>query len=240
MNNKVKTLIKNKLYNWFNVSIIKGEYLTTDMALYRAKERGCNINSIIDVGASNGMWSKMCLEIYPEANYLLIEAQELHRKDLEIFKAKNRNVNFEISAAGDKVGEIYFNNDRAFGGQASETPYETGIKIKMDTIDNLVQKYNLKPPFLIKLDTHGFEVPILNGAYETLKTTNLAIIETYNFKIAENSLLFHEMNEFMLKRGFRVSEIVDLLLRKKDKVFWQMDTFYIPSSDSVFKHNKYE
>jgi len=36
-------------------------------------------------------------------------------------------------------------------------------------------------PYLIKLDTHGVEIPILNGSAQTLKDTNVLVVEVYNF-----------------------------------------------------------
>src|ERR1700730_15699226 len=54
-------------------------------------------------------------------------------------------------------------------------------------------QYSLPGPYLIKLDTHGYEVPILCGATETLRNTNLLVIETYNFRLIESCLLFDEI-----------------------------------------------
>ena len=52
-------------------------------------------------------------------------------------------------------------------------------------------------PFLIKLDTHGMEVPILNGAKQTLQDASIVILETYIFSIGPESLLFDEMCRHM-------------------------------------------
>ena len=65
-----------------------------------------------------------------------------------------------------------------------------------------MRQHQLRPPFLIKLDTHGFEVPILKGAQETLQQTNLLVIETYNFQLQPTSLRFHEMCSYMEFGGF--------------------------------------
>ena len=62
--------------------------------------------------------------------------------------------------------------------------------------------YSLPGPYLIKLDTHGYEVPILCGATETLRNTNLLVIETYNFRLIGNNLLFHEIIAYMRERRF--------------------------------------
>ena len=51
-------------------------------------------------------------------------------------------------------------------------------------------QYSLPGPHLIKLDTHGYEVPILCGATETLRNTNLLVIETYNFRLIEAACFF--------------------------------------------------
>ena len=52
-------------------------------ALKRAAKRGVGINTIIDVGASNGSWSQLCMQSFPNTDYFLIEAQEPHRKDID-------------------------------------------------------------------------------------------------------------------------------------------------------------
>ncbi len=178
---------------------------------------------------------------YPSAFYHLIEAQEPHKADLEAFKQKNKNVNYVLAAAGNKVGEIYFDNGGLFGGLASDTPLEQNhIVVPVTTIDVEIAKHNLKAPYLIKLDTHGYEVPILEGASETLKNANLVIIETYNFQIAKNSLRFWEMCAYMEKLGFLPIDMVDFMHRAKDNAFWQMDIFFVRKDRAEFGYNSYE
>jgi FkbM family methyltransferase len=219
---------------------VKDSTFTMGAALKRCRERGTAVSTVVDVGASNGIWSKRCMQTYPDAAYLLIEAQEPHRNDLEKYAAGNKNVNVVMAAAGSREGKIYFDNGDLFGGLASETPLEKNcIEVPVTTIDNEVRRLGLKPPFLVKLDTHGFEVPILEGAAETLKNASLVIIETYNYQLTANSLRYWEMNSYMEKLGFLPVEMVDFMLREKDKTFWQMDTFYIPASSANFSSNSY-
>ena len=215
--------------------------LTMDGGLKRCLERGLNINTVIDVGASNSSWSRMCMESFPNAKYLMIEAQDAHKKDLEKFKKENSNVDYVLAAAGNREGTIYFDNESLFGGLASETPFEKNcIEVPVLTIDNEIKKRNLKPPFLIKLDTHGFEVPILEGAKDVVKQAELIIIETYNFQINKDSLKYYQMCKYMENLGFSSIEMVDILLRPFDKSFWQMDTFFIPSNSKEFDHKGYQ
>ncbi len=217
------------------------EEFTMFSALERCLKRGIQINSVIDVGASDGCWTAKCLKLLPEANYLLIEAQEPHRKDLETLSKQNSLVSYTIAAAGHRGGSVFFDNTDLFGGLASDTPFgKNCIEIPVITIDNEVIKKNLKGPFLIKLDTHGYEVPILEGAKLTLSGAELVIIETYNFQIAKDSLRFFEMCSFMENLGFYPIEMADFMLRKYDNAFWQMDTFFIKKERNEFAYNSYE
>jgi len=57
-------------------------YFTMEAGLSRARARGIEIGTVIDVGASNGCWTELCLKFYPEAFFYLIEAQSLHEPAL--------------------------------------------------------------------------------------------------------------------------------------------------------------
>lgn len=234
--------LSRKLFEPFGLALTYGSHFTDDAALKRCKERGLVINSVIDVGASDGRWSDLCMEHYPNAKYLLVEAQAAHENSLIKFKKTNKNIDYVICAAGNKDGEIYFNDDELLSGVASEKPFEgeKQTKVPMFTIDTLVKEYNLKPPYLIKLDTHGFEVPIIEGSAETFKNTNLFIVETYNFRISEKALKYYEMCQYMESLGFVTADIVGLMSRRFDKVLWQMDMFFVKSDDKVFEYNKFD
>ena len=209
-------------------------------ALLRCVQRGLKVNSVIDIGASNGSWSDICLKYIPNASYLLIEAQEAHKESLQIFKNNHNNVDYIISAAGSYEGEIYFDNTGLFGGLASETPFEENcIRVPVITIDSEVKKNNLKPPYLIKLDTHGYELPILIGAKETIKNASLIILEAYNFKLTKDSLKYYEICAYMESIGFQSIEMVDTMLRMYDHTLWQMDIFFIPMNSKEFSFNSY-
>lgn len=177
-------MIKNKLlklsrkfFEPLGFSLTYGSHFTDDAALKRCRKRGMIINSVIDVGASDGRWSDLCMEHFPDAQYLLVEAQEAHDNSLKKFKKANKNTDYVICAAGNEDGVIYFNDDALLSGVASDKPFEGGkqTKVPMYKIDTLIEKYNLKPPFLIKLDTHGFEVPIIEGSTKAFENTNLFI-----------------------------------------------------------------
>ena len=243
----IKKLLKQYI-KYFGYEIQKKSALNTEIkdnpfrmqdALGRCFSRGLNVQTVIDVGASDGRWSKKCMNFFPSAKYLLIDAQEGHRQSLENFKNEFSNVDFVLAAAGAKKGEIYFDDSDLFGGVASEFPITNGIVVPVVSLDDQVAVRNLFGPYLLKLDTHGFEVPILEGAKEIIKNASLIILETYNFKLTDSSLRYWEMCSHMETLGFWPVEIVDLMLRKNDHAFWQMDTFFIPANDEIFQKRTY-
>lgn len=237
----IKKTLK-RLFNQYGYDIIrKGQSFSMGDALHRCKVRGLTVNSVIDVGASDGRWSDLCMNYFPNAKYFLIEAQECHKSGLDLFVKNHYNAEYVLAAAGKKTGKMFFNNSDPLGGCASEISFPSNnIEVPVTTIDNEVANRHMNPPFLIKLDTHGYEVPILEGALKTLEKTNLVILETYNYKLNSNSLRYFEISQYMENLGFSSIEMVDLLLRKKDNSLWQMDTFYIPSNSMEFSYSFYE
>ena len=201
-----------------------------------------DFSTVIDIGASNGQWTDMILKIYPNVTSLMIEANPLHEESLKSFIKKHQNTMYELCAAGDTNGSVYFDNSDLFGGLASHEKFESinGIEVPVSRCDDLVKKHNLQGKYLLKMDTHGFEVPILEGSREILKECTLVVIETYNFKIAKESLKFWQMCEYMDDLGFSPIGLSDLKYRKYDNALWQFDLVFIPKSSKVFEYNEYQ
>lgn len=247
MKNAIKSILKKMGYEIRKLPHIVNKSgknyesgLTMLDALSRCKERGVRVKSVIDIGASDGRWSLECSKIFPAAQYLLVEAQSDHEIGLKKNLVNRANFSYTISAAGDERKTAYFNNDSLFGGTAHKERIEGGIEVQMTTIDYEVKKRSLLPPYLVKLDTHGFEVPILVGAEETLKQASLIIIEAYNYKLEADSLKYYEICRFMEERGFSTIELADVMLRQYDASFWQMDIFFIPSTSKEFEFRSYK
>ena len=185
---------------------------TMEAALARCAARGPGIRTVIDVGASDGRWSRAASRILPPARFFMVEARAEHEPGLAR-TARDARFSYEICAAGDRDGEIYFDARDLFGGLAG--------------------------PYAIKLDTHGYEVPILEGAAALLAQSTLLVIECYNFRVAPRSLLAHEMCAWLEARGFRCIDLCDPLHRASDGALWQMDLFFVPATDPAFARNAF-
>jgi FkbM family methyltransferase len=213
--------------------------LSLDAALSRFRARDIPIATVIDVGASDGRWSLSVKKHFPDARYILVEAQAAHAPALDRLKRASGNIDYVIAAASDRVGSVFFAAGDLFGGVASHEPRQDMVEVPAITVDALLRDRGLPPPYLLKLDTHGFEVPILEGAAESLRQTQLVVVEAYNFRIENESLLFHEMCGYMGGKGFRCIDLCDPMHRPKDGALWQFDLFFLPAAREEFTSNRY-
>jgi FkbM family methyltransferase len=199
------------------------------------------VNTVIDVGASDGRWSRGMMRHFPRAKYLLVEAQvAAHGAALQEFVAAHDNAECVLCAAGDRDGEVHFDASNPFGGVASSTPFaKNNVVVPMHSIDTLIGRKKLPAPYLLKLDTHGFEVPILEGAVAALAQASMLIIEAYNFTLRPGCLRFYELCAYLQARGFRCADMFDLMNRPLDNAFWQMDMVFLPSKHRIFESDSF-
>jgi FkbM family methyltransferase len=213
--------------------------METPVALRRIVSRGIEVGTVIDIGASNGAWSASAMKFFPNAQYLLIEAQQVHEPQLKAFTAAHANAQYILKAAGEKPSTIYFDATDPFAGQARTEAAPGLIEIPVTSVDHEIVNRNLPGPYLLKFDVHGFELPILRGAEKALAQTSLLVMECYNFEIASDMLMFPDMCRYMQERGLRVIDMSEPLWREKDQALWQMDFFFMPAGRPEFRSNSY-
>ena len=214
---------------------------STERALERITGRGLTLNTVIDVGASNGSWSEACMRYFPSASYFLVEAQTLHEPALKTFCDAHPNARYILAAAGNTDGDCFFDDSAPLGGLASnQETADCKTKLPMVRLDGAVAERKLPGPYLLKLDTHGFELQIIEGAEQILRHTALAVIEAYVFRLNERAMLFHELCMQMDRRGFQVVDFSEPMWRPKDMALWQWDLFFVRKDDPVFRSDSYD
>ena len=202
---------------------------------------GFNIKTVLDVGASNGSWSKECLKFFPKSNYVLFEPQPIHNDALNLFVKSNEQVRVIKKAVGASEGYTFFDASDEFGGAlASSGVDDNAIKVEMTTLDASVFQLQVAPSYLIKLDTHGFERSILQGAGSVIDKTEILIIEAYNYRITDEAFLFWELCAYLADKGFRPVDLVDVLHRQYDNSLWQMDLLFIKDDWKGFSYLSYK
>ncbi len=208
-------------------------------ALARMAMRGVDIATIIDVGAAKGAWTLNARRHWPRAGAHLLEAKQSWGDDLSAFQAAHANTTFELAGVTKEPGVIYFPKtaDEYGGAVFREAGERDDLEaINATSIDHEVSRLGLKGPFAIKLDTHGTEVDILDGAARTLPDTAFLCIETYNL-IGQKR--FPELILDLQERGFRCADLVEPMFRPGDKLLWQVDFYFMRADHPCFKNFKY-
>ena len=231
----------NSLLRFFGVKLVRSIAGDFDMwaAVQRITKHKIPVNSIIDIGASNGSWSLRAMKFFPGASYLAIEPLQEQETALKKIAEKNQNFEYALCVAGDMDDQqVRLNVTDDLDGSSVDSMGGESRDVPVRTLDKLISEKGLNGPFLLKFDTHGYEIPILSGANKTLKNTNIIIMEVYNFNITEHAERFHQMCVHMEELGFRCYDIASPVLRLHDQAFWQMDILFCRSDAKVFSHHK--
>lgn len=206
--------------------------------MQRSRKNIPEIRTIIDVGAAAGTWYEKAVTVWPGANYILVEPLIERKNELEKLKAENSNITLNFCALGKQKSKLEFTISDDLDGSGF---YGTGTlrEVPVEALDDLLKEGGKEGPYILKLDTHGFEIPIFEGAVRTLDHTEVIIVEVYGFFVAPDSKLFWEICAYLDKCGFRLFDIADIMRRKKDDAFWQADAFFLKKSNPIFSDNLY-
>jgi FkbM family methyltransferase len=208
--------------------------------LQRLKKHGLQFRTVVDVGASDGRWSLELAHYFPNRSHLMLEANPIHEPALKGVCDARPGWHYALKAAGEREGQLFFDDSDPLGGHLSEKQLSSKYKpFPVTSIDAEVKRLALPPPFLVKLDTHGVEVPILNGALETLAKCEVVVMECYNFPGDPPCLSFWEMCKWMEARGFRPIDVHDILYRQYDQCFWQLDLVFARISAPQFGYSSF-
>jgi FkbM family methyltransferase len=80
-----------------------------------------------------------------------------------------------MSAVGPTNGILFFDGSDPLGGHVSAiAPTPNSEPFPVNTLDRLLEENPLPPPYMIKLDVHGVEIPILSAGLESLRSKRVA------------------------------------------------------------------
>jgi FkbM family methyltransferase len=207
-------------------------------AVRRLRLHGLEPRTVVDVGAASGDWAAMCMREFPSADYLLVEMNPCHASRLEDVARKHPNAKVCMCAASEADGQVRFERGvDAYGGAV--TARDDGVAVASRRLDSLMLEHRAAGPMLVKLDVHGYEDPVIRGLGARLADVVALIVESYNFRLAEGSKSFWEMCGAMERLGFKVFDVVDIMLRPQDHVFWQFDLVFVRDTDAVFQQRSY-
>ena len=173
------------------------------------RARGFTPTHIIDVGANRGDWSRVAHDVWPGAEFTLIEPQAEMRPHLDAF-VEQASARWIQAGAGDTTGEsiLTINPDPVSSTFALSTAEAAtaGLSerrvVPIVTLDSLLPDMNGSVPELVKIDAEELEVEVLRGAEEYFGSTELFIVEVSLFKWHASTATIVDLVAFMHERGY--------------------------------------
>lgn len=207
---------------------------TMQFSLQTLRESGVFISSVLDVGVL--AVTQPLIDVYSDKHHHLFEPVDTH---FDAIRRNYKDIHHTLHkvALSDKDGELFLactsiNNDgvithsRVMERQVSRAEVPNLVsceRIRQARLDTVLKEAPATPPYLLKIDVDGHEINVLKGADETLKNTSIIVIEAPLDRSALPK--FFERGMYLLERGFRLMDIVDLSYYHG--VLWQCDLVFV-------------
>jgi FkbM family methyltransferase len=196
--------------------------------LYGLFKKGIRYSTVVDLGCADGSFylTHAALGVFADSIVVNVDANPLYESSLKAIKDVVGG-HYLIAAVTDRSGEVemttsvhpYWNSLCA-----EDHPYWDAVrhlhrnkhgsmKVPAITLDDVVRKFDLKPPFLLKLDVQGSEVEALRGGSEMLEHTGVVICET---AIGE----FEAVNRTLVGAGFDLFDVTALNWLRDRSLGW--------------------
>lgn len=180
--------------------------------------------TVIDVGVASG--TPALYTSFPQARHLLVEPLKEFEEELRAI-CRQYKAEYVLAAAGARRCETEIGVNPHLEGSSLLGPKETTRRIPVVTLDEICKERGLKGPYVVKVDVQGAELQVLEGAPAVLKDTELVILEVSFFRFREGCLEFHDVIDYMKKRGFVAYEMFDGHNRPLDGARAQVDVAFV-------------
>ena len=169
-------------------------------------------NTIFDIGANVGDFSKLLVDKFPDSNIYSFEPHPITFKSLE--KNTKGNIKLFNAAFGNFIGKSviydYSTNDGSEHASLireviSEIHDANVIEhsINIDTLDNFVLKNDISSIDFLKIDTEGFEYDILKGAKDLLAQRKIMLIQfEFNSMNTMRKVFLRDFKELLPQYNF--------------------------------------
>lgn len=194
---------------------------------------GVTIESIYDIGASNGTWSWLMAKVVPHAKFNLFEPLESDQYAKELANVLRDRPDFRMHriALGDENTTLQLNLYREHvGSSLIDSDWEGVVAKKLvpvQRLDDMVAVLKLPPADLIKMDVQGFELKILTGAELTCRRAKALMIETWFYRAyGTGTPLLGEIIDWMTGHDFSLVSLGDTYV-SPDMTLCSIDAFFL-------------
>ena len=200
------------------------------------KERlGFEARTVLDIGAHVGNWTLEALEVFPSAQFLMIEANPKHRPELE---AVGQPFVIAMLAAKSNESRPFYSTRYPITTGASlfrersdlyiDPRFAETLLLRTQTLDDVVASNFADCCDLLKADVQGAEIAVLLGGLRTLSKTKLVLLEAPVLPYNEGAPFFSELIAFMASQGFEVVDVADATYSEGVSRVLHLDLLFAP------------
>lgn len=216
-----------------------GCYLELYSLVYRLHAHGLRPLTILDIGASRGMFSRCAHFVFPAAAIYAFEPLKDCYEELCSLKHRITKLDCYNVALAAEDGEAvmrrssydYSSSLLEMGDLHKEAfPYSAGErleKVETCTLDSILDGKRIGRPILMKIDVQGYEKFVLLGARKTLECTDYVVCEMSFKPLYKGQALFDEVYHYLVKSGFHFSGQVGELRHPGTGQVLQIDGLFL-------------
>ncbi|HKP40099.1 FkbM family methyltransferase [Mycobacterium sp.] len=164
--------------------------------------------TFFDVGANVGQTAELLAESFPKATIYSFEPVPATFVELSRNTAGLSRVECVDLALGATPGEATITTDRnVLNTMTPDVSSQALTTVQVDTVDQFCARRTIKRVGLLKIDTEGFEVSVLQGAATMLAEGRIdfALVECDFFRRPDEPHGdFFEVHDLLAPQGFRV------------------------------------
>jgi len=152
--------------------------LVTPVTLFRVADIK-DFGTVIDCGANVGFFSKMILQLAPQAHIYAIEPVPAIFENLRRNMGTTQGAQVFQTAITDHTGTVRmaFDTNNSANSHITDEADEGNVEVQAMTLDDFATQQGIGDVDLLKIDTETYEAHVLRGARAVLARTKHLLIE---------------------------------------------------------------
>ncbi len=174
---------------------------------------GISLNTIIDVGAAEGAYTKAARFVFPEATIHAFEAIPESLERLRVWVGRDSKLHLYPFALGaEEKPMTFYRNEFSFSSSLLPmlerhkevfpfTRNEHVVTVNCKRLDRFTELV-IEKPALLKIDVQGSELDVLRGAEKLLKDFDAVQLEVSFESFYQGQASYDDVLSYMKKMGF--------------------------------------
>ena len=220
---------KKKIFNFLKSKNIKKINTFFDIGAHRGETieyfgRKFDIDNIYSFEPSpiNFKYLKKNTEIYKKKLHiknLVIENfglgkdknQQIFNQSLESSSSSFKKVNLDSNYL--KKKKFFFNLKNLY--------FDQTYNVRLKTLDEYIEKNEIKAIDFLKIDTEGYELEVLQGLKKNFKIVNIILLEHHYDNMIDKGYKFKDINDILTKNNFTKIYKLKMPFRKTFEYIYQ-------------------